>query len=280
VYPHIAKYLSNICTGENAEYAVSELQEKAPRAVRDNIFDRDIISSMAYAVAWTIENSIRSKTGSISIAVDSISPGEENTYNVNFKVDNNIVNSVWINEYGIWRIRSFGSSASGDKTRIEKKEQAKADSERLHDNPFIMLSAGLAYPLDLGPAFGADLIIKMGKFTGFGTRGYFRKDCIQTEMSSGLYFPIKLGPAALTPFGDVGIGMMFTPIPKEDKKEDSLFSEDFNLGVSVRAGLCFTTAVIPGLYLKAAYQRNFYTTLKSNDLIHPDLIYIGVGYAF
>jgi serine protease Do len=72
VYPHIAQFLSNTCTGENAEYAIYQLMEKASKTVRDNVFDRDIISWMAYSVAWTIENSLRSKTGSISIKLDSL----------------------------------------------------------------------------------------------------------------------------------------------------------------------------------------------------------------
>jgi serine protease Do len=286
VYPHIAAYLSNICTGENAEYAISELQEKASKTVRDAVFDRDIISSLDYAVAWTIENSLRSGAGGISIAMDSINQNEDNTYNVNFKVKNNIVDSVWINEYGIWRILSFGTSASGDKNRIQKKEQVKAEAGRLHDNPVLMLSAGVASPLDLGPSFGVDIVFKTGKYMGLGMRGFFRgSEYIQFESDMGFYIPIKLGVIALTPFVDLGLGMMFTPA-----KSDNSFSNDsgpdtnFGLGLSMQTGLTFTTAAVPGLYFKVAYQLNAYeeslfSGVFGNDWRHPYLIYIALGYA-
>jgi serine protease Do len=287
VYPHIAQFLSNTCTGENAEYAISELQEKASRTVRDNVFDRDIISCMAYAVAWTIENSLRSKSGGISIKLNSINPGEDGAYNVSFNVNDGNVDSVWINEYGIWRIRSFGTSASGDKTLIEKKKKEKTDAERLHNEPFLMLSAGLAYPFDLGPAFGADITIKWGKFIGTGINGYFGKDYAQVEMNGGVYFPIKMGSVGLTPFGVIGVGTMFTlKEPEKDpwgNSKDDGPKLDFSLGMSLRAGFSFTTAAVPGLFLQAAYQRNFYTPgiLPFGDtFLYPDMIYIGIGYAW
>ncbi|MDR0494669.1 MAG: serine protease [Treponema sp.] len=277
VYPHIAAYLSNICTGENAEYAVSELQEKAPKTVRDNVFDQDIILCLNYAVAWTIESSIRSKTGGISITLDSINPDEENkTYNVNFKVNNGIVNSIWINEYGIWRIRSFGASASGDKTLVQKKAREKADAGRLHDDPILMLSAGLAYLFDPLAAFGADLVLKTGKTTGVGVNFNFANDYAQIDVKFGLYYPIKMGTTALTPLLEGGIGMMF--YPAEGSREGP--GNDFSFGAKLRAGLSFTTAAVPGLYLQAAYQRNiFKKDLFGDEWLHPDMIYIGVGYA-
>jgi len=285
VYPHIAQFLSNTCTGENAEYAINELLEKAPKTVRDNVFDRDIISGMAYSVAWTIENSLRSKTGNISVKLNSISPGANGLYNVSFDVNGSNVDSEWINEYGIWRIRKFGTSASGDKTRIEKKKQAKEDANRLHDEPDLMFSAGLVYPFDLGPAFGAELTLKFGKFSGVGLKGYFGKDYAQVEADTGLYIPIKMGSVALTPFATLGAGMMFVPNPNYDPKNPlgSGFKTNMPMGLSAQGGFIFTTAWVPGLFLQAAYQYNLYINLfgdKDNISPHPQLIYIGLGYAW
>jgi serine protease Do len=285
VYPHIAQFLSNTCTGENAEYATNELFENASKTVRDNVFDRDIISGLTYSVAWTIENSLRSKSGSISIAIDSITPGEDGLYNVSFNVNGGNVNSVWVNEYGIWRIRSFGTVASGDKTLIEKKQKVKADSDRLRDTPIFMISAGLAIPLDLGAAFGADLTIKIGKYFGIGPRLYIGKDFTQVEIGGGPYIPIKIGPVALTPFANFGIGMMFYPKePEYDSfgvRPGSSLDHDFSLGLSARGGLIFTTKWVPGLFLEAAYQYNIYAKgLGSNIWLYPSIIYIGVGYSF
>jgi serine protease Do len=283
VYPHIATFLSNTCTGENVEYAITELLEKAPKPVRDNIFDRDIVSGMAYSVAWTIENSLRSKTGNISVTIDSITPGEDGSYNVSFNVNGSNVSSVWINEYGYWRIRKFGTSASGDKTLIEKKEKAKKDANNLRDDPTLMLSAGLAYPFDLGPAFGADLTFKFTKYTGVGFTGYFGENYTQVEMKGGVFIPITIGTTmALTPFVNLGAGMMVLPKPDYDPQRDG-FKNDMPMGISARGGLCFTTAAVPGLFLQAAYQYNLYLNLLGDDdnkSPHPMLIYIGIGYAF
>jgi len=284
-YPHIAQFLSNTCTGENAEYAINELLEKAPKTVRDNVFDRDIISGMAYSVAWTIENSLRSKTGNISVTIDSITPGENGSYNVNFNVNGGNVSSVWINEYGYWRILKFGTSASGDKTLIEKKEKAKKEAKNLRDDPSIMLSAGLAYPFDLGAAFGADLTLKFGKYTGIGVNGYFGEDYTQVEMRGGIFIPITIGTTmALTPFATVGFGTMILPKNQESDNPIGAAFDKFKLGVSARAGLIFTTSWVPGLFLQATYQRNAYLKGSLFDDVkkwfYPDMIYIGVGYAF
>jgi serine protease Do len=303
VYPHIAQFLSNTGAGENAEYAINELFEKASRLVRDNIFDRDIVSAFAYSVAWTIENSLRSKSGSISIKLNSINPGEDGSYRVSFDVNDASVDSLWVNEYGIWRIRSFGTTASGDKTLSEKKEKEKAkvktDTARLKHEPNFMLSAGLttlfvsagsaaAPTTDLKVAFGADITYKINKNLGIGLRGYFGKDFTQVEIGGGGYLPIKISSVALTPFINAGAGMMFTLNPNYTSSSWGESKKNMQFGVSARAGLIFTTSWVPGLFLHASYQFNLYTNFKfgSSDsgykkgLIKPHLIYIGAGYSF
>jgi len=226
---------------------------------------------MTYSVAWTIENSLRSKTGGISIKLNSISPGANGLYNVSLDVNGNNVDSEWINEYGIWRIRRFGTSASGDKTRIEKKKQAKEDADRLHDDPDVMLSAGLVYPFDLGLAFGAEITLKFGKYSGVGLKGYFRKGYTQVEVGSGFYIPIKMGSVAVTPFVGIGAGLML--IPNTDPEVHLSIIPNF--GFSGWGGLCFTTAAVPGLFLQTTYQYNLYWLS-----MHQHLIYAGIGYAW
>jgi serine protease Do len=295
VYPHIAQYLSNTCTGENAEYAINEVFQKATRTVSDNIFDRDTISSLTYSVAWTIENSLRSKSGAISMTLDSISPGEDGSYNVSFNVNGGKVDSIWINEYGIWRIRSFGTIASGDKTLVEKEKKAKADSNRLKDTPFFMISVGLAVPFDVGAALGADLTIKIGKYIGVGPNLYIGKDYTHIEMAVGGYYPIKIGSTvALTPFANGAVGIMITPEEPQydyswgyERRVDTPtpFGVDTTLGLAFRGGVLFTTKWVPGLFLQASYQYNIYNVNQLKDSknpkwIHPNLMYIGVGYSF
>ena len=289
VYPHIVTFLSNTCIGENAEYALSETLDKASKSTLDSIFDSgDIISIMTSSVAWTIENSLRSKSGAIAVTLDSINHGEDGMYNVSLNVNNGKVNSTWVNEYGIWRIRKFGDIASGDKNRIEKKKQARAEAERLHYTPFIMISAGFASP-DSGAAFGAELTAKIGKYFGFGLRGYFGgEDYTQVEIGLGPYVPIKIGSVALTPFINIGAGMMLVPNPNYN--QSSYFGGGYGsnsektiwpAGISARAGMIFTTSWVPGLYLQGTYQYNLYTHMDYKDTyFYPNLIYIGVGYAF
>jgi len=282
VYPHIAQFLSNTCTGENAEYALYEVLEKAPRTVNDSIFNTDIISSFANSVAWTIENSLRSRSGSISVKLDSITPGEDGMYNVKFNVNGGTVDSVWVNEYGFWRIRSFGTVASGDKTRVEKKEKAIKTSASLRSEPVAMFSAGLATIDNVGAAFGADITIKPFKYFGVGPRLYIGKDHTQIEFGLGPYIPIIIGPVALTPFANVGLGLLF--VPNEKKKDDpyaSGFDYDSLFGVSFGGGLSFTTSWVPGLFLQAAYKYNICSDpLDKEKKANFGSFYIGVGYAF
>jgi hypothetical protein len=135
-------------------------------------------------------------------------------------------------------------------------------------------------------AVGVDLTYKFSKYIGFGINGYFGKDdtgeaFTQIEMRGGAYIPINIKSVALTPFADVGFGMMFLP---PDPNE--FLDLGFHMGASFRAGLIFTTEWVKGLYLQAAYQGNFYPdwfALIANEpstKLHPDVIYIGVGYSF
>ncbi|MDR0443074.1 MAG: serine protease [Treponema sp.] len=278
-YLHIAKFLSNTCTGENAEYAVNSVLEKALKRVTDNIFNRSLIPSLTYAVAWTIEDSIRSKTGNISISVDSISPKGTDDFKVSFKVNNEVVESVWINEYGIWRILSFGKIASGDKTLIDDKEKMdvnkKAHTGNLHSDPFFQVSAGFAYPFDLGPAFGFDLGFRQYKNFGYGIRGFIGDNYAQFDASIDVFIPVIAGSVAITPYAKVGGGFMILPPLEKELKFDMAF------GFSVQGGIQFTTAVIPGLYLQAGYQHNFYQRfLINDDWLHPNIILISIGFSF
>jgi serine protease Do len=283
VYPHIAQFLSNTCVGENVEYAFIEGYLNAPESVLIDLFDREIISAFTHFVAWTIEDSLRSRSGNISATVDSINPGENGSYNVSFKVNNNIVNSVWVNEYGFWRIRSFGTVASGDKTLLQKRARARTEAASLRDEPFLMISAGLAMPFDLdGVAFGVNLTAKIGKYVGIGPRAYFGGEkYTQIEIGAGAYVPIKIGPVALTPFANVAVGLMFYPKDTTKSVYETTLFDGTAFGVSARGGLIFTTSWVPGLFLEAAYQYNLYQKeVGSGIWLYPGMIYIGVGYAF
>jgi serine protease Do len=286
VYPHIAVYLSNTCTGENAEYAMSEMFAKASRLVQDSIintFDSSPVEGMREAVAWLIENEMRSTVGSLNIVTESVTANDTG-YTVTFKINDKMVASEWVNEYGIWRIYKFGEFASGDKELSEKKAKAKADSERLRADPSFQIGGNFTYILDRGSAFGLDFTLR-SNHTGYGFRGCFTSGLLQVEGFYGLYVPIKLNQIALTPFANIGIGARIKDVEEYDSWSRTVTTEKrMDIGGSIQGGLQFTTAAVPGLYLYGGYQFSWYMHFgfdETNDTKNdPHMIFLGVGYAF
>jgi serine protease Do len=282
VYGHISNYLSNTCTAENAEYALTEMLRKANRTVQDNIIRAFIYSpvdGMSYAVAWTIENALRSKSGKISISVDNVVPNNKNGFTVSFKVNDGTISSEWVNDYGIWRINSFGDFAAGDKTLVEKREQADKDAERLRTDYDFQVAAGLAYPLEVGPAFGMDLKVR-ASYASVGLRFYTAgEDYFQFEATSGIFVPIRIKKVGLTPYGEAGFGFAKTgSFTKAIENPDNASRFNFGFALSFQAGLLFTTAAVPGLYFQGAYQYNLYLlALKEGN---PNALFFALGYGF
>jgi serine protease Do len=286
VYEHIAAYLSNACTAENAEYALTEMLRNANRTVQGDIvraFIYSPVTGMSYAVAWTIENALRSRSGRISISVDNVAPHSKNGYTVTFKINDGTISSEWVNEYGIWRISAFGDFAAGDKTLVEKREQADKDAERLKTDYILQFTAGLAFPLEAGAAFGADVKVRSW-FLGYGLRFYTAGlNFFQLEGTTGIYIPIRINKIGLTPYGDLGLGVVSVFRSKEPSNGDLGLNEnenqlDFAFDLSIQAGLMFTTSAVPGLYFQAAYQYNVYLLGLKN--VNPDVLFFGIGYGF
>jgi serine protease Do len=285
VYEHIARYLSNACVGENAEYALVETLRNANRTVQDNIilaFVHSPVEGMGYAVAWTIENTLRTKPGRIAVTVDSVVPNSKNGFTVVFNVNGKTISSEWVNDYGIWRISAFGDFAAGDKTLIEKRDQAEQDAKRLKTDYILQFSAGLACFLEPAAAFGVDLKFRTG-FMGYGLKLYtMGKDFFQAETTAGLYFPVRIRKVGLTPYGELGLGLVSKepdskPAGRAGGIGDSPIERDIGFDLSVQGGLMLTTTVVPGLFFQAAYQHNFY----SDDIgIKPGLFFFGLGYGF
>jgi serine protease Do len=287
VYPHIATYLSNTCVGENAEFALSQLFSKGSRTAQEDIlnsFGRPV-EGMRQAVAWYIENQTRSKSGSLNIATESVTANDTG-YTVTFKINDKMINSEWVNEYGIWRIQKFGDFASGDKELREKNAKAaakaKAVERALRTDPGIQISADFMYLLEReSPALGLDFVAR-SKYMGFGVRGCFGEDFGQGVMFVGSYIPIKLGAsAALTPFGNVGVGMQYKGTGTVDAWGDD---KGVFVGVSLQLGLQFITAAVPGLYLHGGYQFNYFelfdTVDKKPSVTDQHAIFVGIGYSF
>jgi len=267
VYPHIAEYLSTACIGENAEYALDELFKRAPVSARRAFIEKsreDPIGAMDIAVAWTIEDSIRTGSGALKAEVKEITgSGEE--YTVTFTINNKDANSVWIREYGNWRIKSFGKVAMGDKDLLTKKQKEKETSKNLHTDNSLYLEAGYSNIINKAPAalyLSMDLLF-------FGFNFHF----VDTELFSisGLFsfnYPIPVGNFAFIPYGrfgmsyikDIDYGKFMSGGSSSGKDNVSTIQIEVNSSVVspvIQGGLKVTTSYVPGLYGNIGFQYNF-----------------------
>ncbi|MCL2138097.1 MAG: trypsin-like peptidase domain-containing protein, partial [Treponema sp.] len=291
-YPYISSFLSNTCTAENADYALTEMINKANKNIQDDIvgtFVRSPVEGMSYAVAWTIEHAIRTKSGNIIISItkDSIEAIDSENYYVDFNVNGKNIRSEWTSEYGIWRISKFGTFAAGDKSLVKKQNKT---NENLRAYPEGQISLYYVNIFNRGSAFGIDITVREN-FIGYGIKTNFTKNFFQIEAYTGLYFPIPANKIAFTPFINIGIGMQRLKNVKYKEKPGSSPPQFYSgpgklffLQFPLQAGLQITT-VIPGLYFQAAYQRNFISDFseRRNTTASPDdkhALFIGLGYSF
>jgi serine protease Do len=288
VYPHIAKYVSSVCTAQNTEFCLDEMFEKASRTVQRNImktFASDPVAGMQEAVAWVMENTLRGGSTKIQASVDSITENSQGGFTVTFAMNGATVESEWIKEFGIWRINSFGELVKGDKSLITAKEEAREQEKNLKTDYHLMLSLSYAQILDRGAAGNAELKLK-GDYTGWVISGFYAgSDFFQVQTGLTIEVPIRFGSAgfALIPFIEGGIGMM----EKKNEQPDSWLSSSADSKIrkimsEIQGGLLFTTSALPGVYVKAVYQKNFYSNSSDDLAPKPDktIILVGLGYVF
>ncbi|MDR2663088.1 MAG: serine protease [Treponema sp.] len=276
VYPHIAGFLSSACVGENAEYAISELFGKANRTVQQDFIEKcedSVVGAMGYAVAWTIENSIRGQ-GAIKAVLKDVSGGGEE-YTVVFTINNKDFSSRWVREYGNWRIRTFGEVASGDKTLIEKKEKEKKTSENLRTDSDFTIEAAYAYLFEKGHALYASATL----MRYLGARFYFAgSDFWAFGVFGQIQGTITIKNVALMPYVNIGADFQHDKAWDDYKDQDSM-AVGFPMAMAVQGGLKFTTAKVPGLYGGMGFQYNIFTMNDNPDPMKMALITM-VGYSF
>ena len=256
VYSHIAEFLSAECMGENAEYALEEMILKAPKSV-SNTFSKkcedSIIGAMGIAIGWTIEESVKGRTAFTASVKEITGSGEE--YEVIFSINNKDVSSVWIREYGNWRIKSFGTVASGDAELIKKRQAKRASNLRIRTN--FRVEAGYACLFDKAPAaFYA------------GIEAFFAGFKLYTAGSDitalGFYFtgqiPIPIKNFGLSLFGRVGFDYQIDDEYKTFKERNTISSPPLSL--MAMAGFRFTTSYVPGLFVGVGYQYNIFSLHK------------------
>jgi hypothetical protein len=273
VYPHIAKYLSTACSAENAEYAVSELTGKAPRTIQQNFyneFENDPVSAIAYAVAWTIENSMR-KGGTIKTSLKDVTGAGEN-YTVTFTINGNDVSTNWIREYGIWRIRNFGEIAAGDKSLVKEREKKQQNNEKLRTDSNFMVEAGYANLIGKSSAFYAAVVA----YEYIGGRIYFAgSDFYEIDFFLQLRIPVKLKSIAFIPYVNAGMGYQYDKAWEKIAKE----YDGFPMTASVQLGMRMMFASVPGLSAGAGVQFNIMTINDNPDPLKRTVLFMA-GYSF
>ena len=276
-FPHIADYLSAACVGENAEYAMMEMFEKGGRSVRRAFLDKceeSVVGAMGYAVAWTIEDSVR-KGGSLRASIKEVT-GDGEEYTVVFTINDKDVSSKWVREYGNWRIRTFGTVAAGDQSLVQRKEAQRKASERLKLDSNVHVEAGYAFLLDKAPA---SLYVSADFFKLFGAKVYFAgPDFWSLGAFVGYRFDFPAGNFGFMPYLRFGFDYY------HDKEYDEIKPSFPSAALSGQAGLKVTSSYVPGLFLGLGVQAN----LSMASVLDRDINYkfwvLGVGltagYAF
>ena len=286
VYDHISGFLSNACTATNAEYAISELLDKGTITVLEDIahiFSNDPVSGMNAAVAWHIENSMRSKAGALRISLDSITANDKGGFNVNFNVNDTIVSSEWVKEYGVYRMDTYGDMVTGNKTLLADKQKKKEQDKNLKTDYTFMISAGYTYILNSGSGINVSLKFNSPFTYGVDFTYGFSAGYFNIGAAIGYAHPIQLNSFALVPFGELGAGLMSTKASRTKNLSgyDSDFGFGFAVGLTVKGGLMFTSSKVPGLYGRTFYQHSFpFFRDRYESIGHHGMIGASVGYAF
>jgi len=227
---------------------------------------------MNAAVAWHIENSMRSKSGNLKITLDAINANNKGGFDVTFNVNDKVVKSEWIKEYGVYRMNTYGELAAGGKTLLDEKEKKKAQDKALRTDYDFAVSAGYAQVFDYGHA----LHVAIRKFSSPFTQGFdffygFNdKDYIKLGFNLGFAVPIRLDTFAITPFGEAEMAYLKTFGTKK--------TVGFPIAYSAKGGLMFTSAKVPGLFIRSFYEYNF--AFLNDSYKKHGIFVVGAGYGF
>jgi serine protease Do len=277
VYDHISLFLSSSCIAMNAEDAIIEVTKKAPRNVIQDIattFNRSPVDGMKYAVAWYIENAMRTRSGAIRASVESIEPNLKGGYTVTFNINGTTVQSDWKKEYGVFRMDTYGDVATSDRSVISSRQKTREQNDALRTDYSFAVYAGYTNIMkDIGHAFTASVFI--ADFLSIGldlTHALGDTNYTNISFDVGLLIPVRMGSVAVMPFGNLGGGIILRD--KTDKFGD--FGFDMNL--CLQGGLMFTTVAVPGLFLRAFYSHNI---IFMGDVFPSHGFFsVGIGYGF
>jgi serine protease Do len=286
-YQHIARYLSNSFTAENARAALMLMLEAAPGAVLGNTmqaFNYSPLEGMNLAAAWAVGNYLqREHAGGLD--VETIENLNETHYFIGFRnsgIRGNSAgvpdNSEWVNEYGIWRIRRLGKFTLGGPGEGPAEQQSG-----LRTSYLFSLSAGYAYIFDKGHALAVDAGFYLWHF-GIGARIYYGgTSYLRGEGTLGFYLPIRIKDRfGITPFAGLGAGFVWKDRDSTDSGGLANLSSNSKTGdlcISGQGGLRITSSLVPGLFLQGMYQYNHEVHPGANKP-NPHAFVISIGYGF
>ncbi|MCL2229797.1 MAG: serine protease [Treponema sp.] len=280
-YPHIAEFLSVVCVGENAEWATDELDRRGSQSVKRaflRTFTESIVDAMALAVAWSIESDLRTSSGALNVALKDVT-GEGEQYTVVFSINNRDVESVWIREYGNWRIKTFGTIATGNAAERVVQTQAQRDraARRANDPMGIQndghIEIGFSTLFDSVPAafYASFGIASWGGINFYYGGEYF--------MNMGAYLgyaiPIPLEKIGLSPYFRIGVSITsFEP--------ESSLDRIIEAGLLFGGGMKIFFAAVPNLYGNLGVQYVLTIDQKTSDRSNAFefAMMLTVGYSF
>ena len=279
VFPHIAEFLSSASIGENIEFAFDEMLNRAGRAVVRSFNDyagEDFIGAMSIPVAWLIEDNIRTPgTGALRASITEVSgSGEE--YTVVFTIDNREVSSLWVREYGIWRIQTFGTVLLGEGEEREIPRQARQSGGiRTGENAFFT-ELGFANLFDKAP--GA--LYASAGFGMFGVQAYYAgPDFFAVGAFGGWQWNVPMGNFGLMPHFRLGFDYQHDQAFQDARAADDMMVAP-PIAITAQAGFRATSSFVPGLFIGANVQLNF--NLHSREFNDPmrRAFIISAGYIF
>jgi serine protease Do len=279
IYPHIAEFLSTASIGENAEWATDEMFRRASESIRRAFlrkFEESVVGAMGLAVAWTIEDSIRgSRSGLLRASIKEVT-GEGEEYTVIFTINNSDVTSVWIREYGNWRIKTFGTVATGDTERIERRQNQRDREEGMRAESHLRLELGYANLFDKSSA-AIYASIEISNFYGFSI--YFSDpDFWSFAFFVTTHFPIPLENIGLMPYVRAGFAYHHD---EEYENWKTFFSDSFfTVSIILQGGLRVFIPGVPGLSGNIGYQYNIFGYDSNYSRPFRMALNLSLGYSF
>jgi serine protease Do len=267
-YRYIAAYLSAAYIAENTANVIPALDRAFGAAIADiaRAFNRSPAEGIRLAAAWSLEDYLRGGNAASGIEAETIEKLGTGLYHTGFRGVPG--GALWINEYGVWRIRSFDAPLAG-KAAAEGAEP----EDTLRTAYLFSFSIGYAQVFNEGHALTAEYSFHQW-FLTFGPRIFYAgPSYLRGEYLVGLHFPIRVkNRLGLIPFTGAGAGFVRRDSHQANSKPS------FDLCVSGQAGLRITSSLVPGLFLQGMYQYNYeiFGAAKPN----PHSVTVSIGYGF